>query len=43
MLPVNQNNMVAEISNRVRDIADARGLPESKVFEQALECGLENR
>lgn len=34
--------MAAEISDRVREIADARGLPESEVFEQALERGLED-
>lgn len=33
--------MAAEISDRVREIAEARGLPESEVFEQALERGLE--
>jgi hypothetical protein len=34
--------MAAEISDRVREIAEARGLPESEVFEQALERGLED-
>ncbi|MEF8870733.1 MAG: hypothetical protein V5A41_03790 [Haloarculaceae archaeon] len=34
--------MAAEISDRVREIAEARGLPESEVFERALERGLEN-
>jgi hypothetical protein len=34
--------MAAEISDRVREIADARGVPESEVFEQALERGLED-
>lgn len=33
--------MSAEISDRVREIAEARGVPESKVFEQALERGLQ--
>lgn len=33
--------MAADISDRVREIADARGLPESEVFERALERGLE--
>ena len=33
--------MGAEISDRVREIAEARGLPESEVFEKALEQGLE--
>lgn len=33
--------MAAEISDRVREIAAARDLPESEVFEQALERGLE--
>ena len=34
--------MAAEISDRVRSIAEARGVPESEVFEQALERGLED-
>lgn len=34
--------MAAELSDRVREIAAARGLPESEVFEQALERGLED-
>ena len=34
--------MAAEISDRVRELAKARGLPESEVFEQALERGLED-
>ena len=34
--------MAAEISDRVREIAEARGLPESEVFERALERGLED-
>ncbi|MFW5900724.1 MAG: hypothetical protein ACOCTH_02995 [Halodesulfurarchaeum sp.] len=34
--------MATEISDRVREIAAARGLPESEVFERALERGLEN-
>lgn len=33
--------MAAEISDRVREIADARGLPESEVFEMAIERGVE--
>lgn len=33
--------MAAEISDRVREIAEARGLPESEVFEEALERGIE--
>ncbi len=33
--------MAAEISDRVRAIAKARDLPESEVFERALERGLE--
>jgi len=35
-------SMAAEISDRVRSIAEARGVPESEVFEQALERGLED-
>lgn len=34
--------MAAELSERVREIAQARGLSESAVFEQALERGLES-
>ncbi len=34
--------MAADISDRVREIAEARGLPESEVFERALERGLED-
>jgi hypothetical protein len=34
--------MAAEISHRIREIAEARGLPESEVFERALERGLED-
>jgi predicted DNA-binding protein len=34
--------MAAEITDRVREIAEARGLPESEVPERALERGLEN-
>jgi predicted transcriptional regulator len=33
--------MATEISDRVREIAEARDLAESEVFEQALERGLE--
>ena len=34
--------MSTELSDRVRAIAGARGIPESEVFEQALERGLES-
>lgn len=34
--------MAAEISERVREIADARGIAESEVFEEALERGIED-
>ena len=34
--------MAAGIPDRVREIAEVRGLPESGVFEQALERGLED-
>jgi hypothetical protein len=34
--------MAAKISDRVRKIAEARGLPVSEVFERALERGLED-
>ncbi|WP_435194603.1 hypothetical protein [Natronomonas sp. EA1] len=33
--------MAVELSERVREIARARDVPESQVFEQALERGLE--
>lgn len=33
--------MAAEISDRVREIAGARGVAESEVFEEALERGIE--
>lgn len=36
------SGMAAEISDRVREIADARDIPESKVLEEALERGLED-
>lgn len=32
--------MAAELSDRVREIAEERDVPESEVFEQALERGL---
>ncbi len=32
--------MAAELSDRVRQIANERGVPESEVFERALERGL---
>ncbi|WP_253737259.1 hypothetical protein [Halohasta salina] len=34
--------MSTELSDRVREIAGARGVSESEVFEQALERGLED-
>jgi hypothetical protein len=34
--------MAAGISSRVREIAEAHGLPESEAFERALERGLED-
>jgi len=34
--------MAAENSDRVREIAGARGLPKSQVLERALERGLED-
>ena len=34
--------MAAEISDRVREIAEARGLSESEVFGRAIERGLED-
>lgn len=34
--------MAADLSDRVREIAEARNLPESEVFEMALERGLED-
>lgn len=32
--------MAAELSERVRELAEARDVPESEVFERALERGL---
>lgn len=34
--------MAAEISDRVREIAEARGVPEYEIFERALEHSLED-
>jgi predicted transcriptional regulator len=34
--------MAADLSDRVREIAEARDLSESEVFERALERGLED-
>jgi predicted transcriptional regulator len=34
--------MATDISDRVREIAETRDLPESAVFEQALERGVES-
>lgn len=34
--------MAADLTERVREIAEARGVPESEVFEQALERGVED-
>lgn len=34
--------MAAEISDRVRKIADARNIPESEVVEEALERGIKD-
>jgi hypothetical protein len=34
--------MAAELSDRIRELAEVRGLPESEVFERALERGLED-
>jgi hypothetical protein len=34
--------MAANITERVREIAEARGVPESEVFERALERGVED-
>lgn len=33
--------MAADLSDRVREIAETRGVPESEVFERALERGIE--
>lgn len=33
--------MAAELSERLRDLATAREVPESEIFERALERGLE--
>ncbi len=34
--------MATELSDRLREIAEARDVPESEVFEQALERGLQD-
>lgn len=34
--------MAADLTERVQEIAEARGVPESEVFEQALERGVED-
>lgn len=34
--------MAVELSERVQEIAEARGVPESEVLEQALERGIED-
>jgi predicted transcriptional regulator len=34
--------MAADLTERVREIAEARDIPESEVFEQALERGVED-
>jgi hypothetical protein len=34
--------MAVDLSERVREIANARDLPESEVFERALERGIED-
>jgi hypothetical protein len=34
--------MTAEMSDRIREIADARNIPESEVIEEALERGIED-
>lgn len=36
------DTMAADISDRVRAIAEARGLPESEVLQRALDRGLED-
>lgn len=33
-------DMAVEISDRVREIAEARGIPESEIFEKAIERGI---
>lgn len=34
--------MATDLTERVQEIAEARGVPESEVFEQALERGVED-
>lgn len=34
--------MAVDLTERVQEIADARGVPESKILEQALERGVED-
>jgi len=35
-------NMAVDLTDQVQEIADAKGVPESEVFEQALERGVED-
>lgn len=34
--------MAADLTERVQEISDARGIPESEILEQALERGVED-
>lgn len=34
--------MAIDLTDRVREISDARGIPESEILEQALERGIED-
>lgn len=34
--------MAADLTERVQEISEARGIPESEIFEQALERGVED-
>jgi len=34
--------MAADLTERVREIAEARGMPESEILEQAIERGVED-
>ncbi len=35
-------NMATDLTERVQEIAEARGIPESEILEQALERGVED-
>ena len=38
----NCDNMATDLTQRVQELAEARGIPESEILEQALERGVED-